>query len=146
MNFRNLLFGGSTLTSKPADAGRAFLRIFTGLALALGHGISKIPPSDSFVDGVAEMGFPIAMFFAWMAALTEFAGGLLLAVGISTRPVALLITINMAVAAFIRHAGDPFGGKERALLFLAIALFFLLAGAGRYAVDSLLRSKNTNRL
>jgi uncharacterized membrane protein YphA (DoxX/SURF4 family) len=41
----------------------------------------------------------------------------------------------MAVAVVIRHAGDPFGNRELALLYGVIALLFLLAGPGRYSVD-----------
>jgi len=44
----------------------------------------------------------------------------------------------MLVALLIRHAPDPFATKEKALLYAAVALLFLLAGAGKYSVDALL--------
>jgi len=47
----------------------------------------------------------------------------------------------MFVAAFIRHGADPFSGKEKALLFFFISLAFLLIGAGKYGVDTWLRSR-----
>ena len=45
----------------------------------------------------------------------------------------------MATAAFVRHAADPFRQKELALLFLATAFLFLCAGAGRFALDRLIK-------
>ena len=94
------------------DIGLLMLRLFTGLALALAHGINKLPPTDRFVVGVVDMGFPIPAFFAWASGLTEFGGGLLLAAGLFTRPAAFFIAVNMAVATFIRQAGDPFNSTS----------------------------------
>jgi len=127
--------GGSLV----AHLGFAFLRVFTGLSLAFAHGIGKIPPSERFVESVADMGFPIPHVFAWAAGITEFFGGLLLAAGILTRPSAFFIVITMAVAGLVRHADDPFTTKEKALLFGFVALMFLLVGSGKYAVDALIR-------
>jgi putative oxidoreductase len=41
----------------------------------------------------------------------------------------------MAVAAFIAHAADPFGTKEKPLLFLVIFIVLLLTGGGKYSLD-----------
>ena len=135
---RNLLLG-TTVNARSTDLGLLLLRVFTGLALALAHGRGKFPPSPRFIDGVAKMGFPLPEVFAWAAAGAELIGGVLLAIGLLTRPSSALIAMTLGTAAFIRHANDPFGGKEKALLFLAIAILFLLAGAGRYSVDALIR-------
>ena len=48
----------------------------------------------------------------------------------------------MTVAAFVRHAADPFGGKEKAVLYLVGAVTLLFAGAGRYAVDTAIRRRS----
>jgi putative oxidoreductase len=124
-----------------ADAGLLILRAFTGLALALAHGVRKVPPSEGFVGRVEEMGFPAAELFAWGAGFAEFVCGLLLAIGLLTRPAAFFIVINMAVVAFVAHAGDAFGDREKGLLFGVIALTFLVIGAGRYSVDAFLRRR-----
>ena len=125
------------------DRGLAalILRVFAGLALALAHGIDKMPPSDAFVGAVAGMGFPSPESFAWAAGIAELAGGLLLAIGLLTRPAAILIAITMLVAAFLGEAGNPFSDREPALLFAAIAIYFVLAGPGRYSVDGWLRAR-----
>ncbi|MFW6058851.1 MAG: DoxX family protein [Phycisphaeraceae bacterium] len=136
---RLLLFGGPDHLSVPAEIGALALRVGAGLGLALGHGINKMPPSDGFITGVGEMGFPLPTLFAWMAGLAEFAGGLLVVLGLLTRPAALFATCTMATAFFIRHANDPFGDKELAMLYGLVMLMFCFAGAGRFSIDRMLR-------
>jgi putative oxidoreductase len=138
---QRLVFGGTGGATSVADAGLLVLRVFAGLALALAHGLGKLPPPQPFIDGVGRLGFPVPTVFAWSAALAEFGGGLLLALGLATRPAAVFIAITMWVAAFLQHRADPFLGKERALLFLFIAVAFMLTGAGRYSIDALIRGK-----
>ena len=43
--------------------------------------------------------------------------------------------MQMLVAAFIQHAGDPFGSREKALLFALIFIAILLLGPGPFSVD-----------
>ena len=81
------------------------------------------------------MGFPAPQFFAWAAGISEFGGGIFLALGLMTRPASLLIGTTMFAAAFIRHAGDPFASKEKALLFFVTAVALTLIGAGKYSLD-----------
>jgi uncharacterized membrane protein YphA (DoxX/SURF4 family) len=78
------------------------------------------------------------------AILGEFIGGILLALGLLTRPAALWIILVMGGAAFHVHLGDPLfstGGaaKEMALLYFAPALCFLLTGSGRTGIDRAIR-------
>lgn len=154
---RNFLFGGPGAATRFGDIGLALARIGLGAFLAIGHGYGKIfaadgsfGPSEQFVGGVAAMGFPMPIVFAWMAALTEFLGGTLLALGLFTRPIALALAFNMAVAAFVAHAADPFfttGGrsKEFALLYFIPFVMFFFTGAGRFAIDALLRGRKGPR-
>lgn len=138
---REFLVGGAGGGSATADAGLLFVRVFTGLSLLLAHGMAKLPPPARFVAGVEEMGFALPLLFAWAAALSESVGGLLLAIGLLTRPAALFLLTTMFVAAFVRNAGAPFGDRELALVYGAVALLFLLAGSGRYSPDAQLRRK-----
>src|SRR5688572_18676469 len=133
-----IITGGRGGASRSADLGLLLLRIFFGSALALAHGLKKLPPSDRFVAGVVEMGFPAPIVFAWLSTIAEFFCAMLLVIGLATRPAAVFVALNMAVAAFIRQAGDPFGEIELALAYLAVAVAFVLTGAGRYSVDALI--------
>ena len=125
------------------DVGLLVLRVLTGCFIAT-HGYGKIFTDgrmEKFAEGVAEMGFPVPIVFAWAAALSELVGGLLMAAGLFTRYAAFLVFSTMTVAAFIRHADDPFSMKEKALLFWTISLAIMLMGAGRYALDRLIAKK-----
>jgi putative oxidoreductase len=139
-SLRDLFFGTET-TGPVGDIGLLLLRLFAGLALAFAHGINKLPPAEGFVNMIGGFGFPAPALFGWMSGLTEFVGGILLALGLFTRPVAALIVGNMIVAVVFGHAGDPFGRRELALMFLVVALMYLFVGAGRYAADTLLRRR-----
>ena len=141
----NFLFGGPG-SSRVGDIGLLVLRVGAGLLMAFGHGFSKVyadgrfGPPQRLIDNVANLNFPAPTAFAWMAALTEFVGGILLAVGLLTRPAALALAFNMSVAAFLVHRNDPLfamGGpaKEAALTYLAPFVALVLLGPGRYAVD-----------
>ena len=136
----DLLFGRE-VNARATDLGLAVLRIFAGLALAFGHGWGKVPPGDGFVGMIGGMGFPAPVLFAWLAALAEFLGGLLLALGLLTRPVSLVVAGHFAIVVAIAHAGDPFGRRELGLFFLFVALLYLCAGAGRYSLDAVLRPR-----
>jgi putative oxidoreductase len=76
-----------------------------------------------------------------IAMLSEFVGGILVAIGLATRPAALFVTATMLGAAFVAHSGDPFSKKESALAYALVALVVLVAGPGRYSVDARLEKK-----
>ncbi|MCS7082315.1 MAG: DoxX family protein [Bacteroidetes bacterium] len=123
------------------------LRVLAGLGM-MTHGWPKLfEPGrwERFVDSVERMGFPVPEFFAAAAALSELIGGALLALGLATRPAAAFILITMTVAAFWRHAGDPFAERELALLYLFVALGFLLYGGGRYSLDAWMAKRSRSK-
>ncbi len=121
------------------------LRLYTGAVFVIFHGGPKIAGllsgSSPFADGVAAMGFPAPLLFAWLAALAEFGGGLLLLLGLFTRPAALAIAATMAVAVLGAHSDDPFAVKEKALTFLVIALSLALSGPGALALSDRFRRR-----
>jgi putative oxidoreductase len=136
MRMRKWLFDKGIAGPTAADAGLLVLRLTAGLMLALLHGLGKVPPSDGFVGRVGGMGFPAPLLFAWLAAIAEFFGGLLLAVGLLTRPVGVFVFLHFLAVVFIAHAGDPVGRRELAMLFGLIALVLSLTGPGRYSLDA----------
>ncbi|MEM9666266.1 MAG: DoxX family membrane protein [Bacteroidota bacterium] len=130
----------------PTDLGLTLLRVATGLALAIVF--EKVLPREGvwgpqawFVADVAAMGFPYPAFFAWAAALAEFVGGLLLVVGLATRPAALLNAIVLFVAAFLHHGGDIALNGLMAFTFFIMTVTLLLTGPGRFSLDHLIATR-----
>lgn len=136
---KTILFGGETGLSYAANAGLALLRIFTGISLAFAHGIGKVPPGEGLITGTANLGFPMPVLFAWAAGLSEFLGGILLALGFLTRISSFFIACTMLTALIGVHGADPFQKQELAFLYFFVAIAFMLKGAGDWSVDSFLR-------
>lgn len=141
--WKSLLFG--IHEDKSGHVGLLFLRIFAGLAMAFSHGWGKIPPSEKFIAGVAKLGFPAPDFFAWAAGLSEFAGGILIAIGLFTRPSSFFLAITMFVAAFGKHGAEAFGAQEKALLYAVLAILLVIQGPGKYSLDWLIDKKLYSR-
>jgi putative oxidoreductase len=119
------------------------MRVLAGLGLAFAHGVRKLPPSDPFVARVDSLGFPIPELFAWGAGVIEFAGGLLIVLGLLTRPAASLALIVVGTAYFGAHADDTFTDAEAAFLYGAIMLALALMGPGRFSLDAALDRRRT---
>lgn len=139
--FRNARPEHSTL----AELGSLLLRVFAGGAMALTHGLKKCPPSDKLIEGIADLGFPLAQYVAWLVMSAELLGGIALALGFCTRLSSFALVVTMAVAAFGAHASDPFAKKEMALLYGAIALYFLLRGSGAASIDGMWKGASRRR-
>jgi putative oxidoreductase len=76
----------------------------------------------------------------WIQGLFELVGGALLALGLFTRPVAFILSGNMAVAYFMGHASKGFfplvNGGDAAILCCFIFLLFFVTGPGRWSLDA----------
>lgn len=118
---------------------RSVLRIFAAFSY-ITHGTQKL-----FVVPVAEAGgsaVPLVSLLG-LAGVLETVGGLLLLLGLFTRPVAFLLSGEMAVAYFMVHFPRSFwpilNGGEVAMLFCFIWLYLAAAGPGPWSVDALWR-------
>lgn len=136
---KKILFKTTHENSFINEGAITLLRFAVGILLAGLHGSGKIPPHERFIDGVAALGFPAPIVFAWLAAIAELIGGIFLALGFLTRPSAIFITVTMFVAAFGKHIQDPWSVKELSILYLVAAIFFAIRGAGRWSVDNLIK-------
>jgi putative oxidoreductase len=113
------------------------LRIIVGL-LFLEHGLAKILDFPHVSTHVSCALFTLS---PGLQGLIELAGGLLLALGLFTRPVAFILSGNMAVAYFMAHAPRGFfpllNGGELAIVYCFLFLYFAVAGAGAWNLDLL---------
>ena len=115
------------------------LRIVTAF-LFVAHGAQKLfnyPPSPGGAVAVASL--------MGVAGILEFTGGLLLLVGLLTRPVAFILSGLMAVAYFMAHAPGGFlplvNKGETAVLYCFIFLYLAVAGGGEWSLDNSLRKR-----
>ena len=111
------------------------LRIMSAL-LFLAHGTQKIL---GFPPMAAGRPLPDAFTLSWTAGVLELVGGVLLALGLFTRPVAFVLAGEMAFAYFIGHAPRSFfpalNGGDAAILFCFIFLYLVAAGPGPWSLD-----------
>lgn len=124
------------------DTSALLLRVGFGSTLSLMHGLNKLKHPDAFLSHVAKT-FPAPALLGWAAMLSEFAGGLLLALGLFTRCAGTFIAGTLFVAAFKVHAADPFAKKELAFAYALVGLAFAIGGPGRYAIDTLIARKRS---
>lgn len=119
------------------------LRIVAGF-LFIQYGTSKLFafPGPMTPDGASA---PL-MSMMGVAGLLEVAGGALLTLGLFTRPVAFVLSGEMAFAYFIGHAATSFwpllNQGTNAVLFCFLFLFFSAAGPGAFALSSILGRKS----
>jgi putative oxidoreductase len=108
------------------------LRIVSAL-IFLEHGTSK------FLDFPVPPHVPAAWSLPWYGGLMELVGGLLLLLGLFSRPVALLLSGEMAVAYWVAHfPRSPFpslSGGDAAILFCFVFLYIAVAGPGPWSLD-----------
>ncbi len=115
----------------------ALLRIVAGYTFLL-HGSAKLlsMPHVAMFDG-------LQLFSLYgLAGVLELVGGLLLVLGLFTRPVAFVLSGQMAVAYFMAHASEGrvlmplLNGVESAVLFCFVFLYLFVAGGGAWALDN----------
>jgi putative oxidoreductase len=152
---KNLLFGH--FLGRFKDTGLLLMRVGLGLPFVLVMGRNKLFGGTNMWEGVggratallgmeSEGFLPILLGF--MASITEFFGGLLLIVGLLTRPAAAMLGFTMFVA-FLTHLkfdglekmlAQPYSGSWSLQLIFVFAALAIL-GAGRLSRDYMLTKK-----
>ena len=124
-----------------AGGGELALRLALGITF-LAHGRHKITDPTAFAAFLTQLGVPAPHLSAWSIALLETAGAVGLMLGIGTRPIALALAIDMAVAlAKVRIPKAPFtsgpeqSGWDSEFMLLASALALAFTGGGRFSID-----------
>lgn len=117
----------------------ALVRLAAGLSLAA-HGYPKlfgdVARSAAFFD---QAGYAPGLFWNYAVGTTEFVGGLCLAAGFLTRPVAVPILVFLGTAVTFHWPKGFYwnlGGFEYPLLWALVVLHFLVHGGGRFSLDA----------
>jgi putative oxidoreductase len=136
----------ATVEDAMRDLGFLLLRLVVGGLLA-GHGAQKLfgwfggPGPDGVAGWLESLGLHPGHFWARMAGVGEFGGGLLTALGLGG-PVGPIMMLSTMVTAAVRgHWGKPIwateGGAELPVTNMAVGTALALAGPGRYSLDRL---------
>lgn len=128
---RSPLLSGTSLN---LDLGLLLLRLVSG-GVMLTHGLPKL---QKILAGNFQFADPIGIGPELSLILVTFAEvicAILILAGLLTKPAAIPLIIDMAVAFLIAHQTDPFGDKELTLIFLGMFLTLFFTGPGRYSLD-----------
>ena len=121
-------------------------RVAIGICFVV-HALGKLGLVGSgtmqgFQDWLESLGVPLPAVNARMAMLSELVGGTLLALGLFTRPAAVVLIGTMAVAGLVGHKGagylitnDP-PGAEYTINLSVICVMFILTGPGAISLDA----------
>lgn len=114
----------------------SILRIVSAL-IFMAHGTQKILGFPASSTNPAMLSLP------WIAGILELVGGALLLIGLFSRPIAFLLSGEMAVAYFMAHAPKnlfpALNGGDAAILFCFVFLYIAFAGPGPLSVDAQMR-------
>lgn len=137
------------LNSK-AGAAAVILRVPVGLILAA-HGAQKLFAwfggygLEGTGQWMASIGLEPGYWLALMAGSAEFFGGIALALGLLTRPAAVVTAFTMLIAIFSVHINNGLfmanNGYEYALTLLVATAALAVQGAGSFSVDSVIAKK-----
>ena len=123
-----------TTLDRYAPYALAALRIVTAL-IFMAHGTQKLFGFPAPPQG----GLPAAFSLFWIGGVLELVGGLLILLGLFTRPVAFVLAGEMAVAYWMFHAPqDPFPANnmgDAAILYCFVFLYLVAAGPGAFSID-----------
>jgi uncharacterized membrane protein YphA (DoxX/SURF4 family) len=154
---KNLLFGSVKTDSVIFNWGYFLFRVYAGLSIALGAGLSKVfhkinekgsdgwdnmafGASDWFINQVKDIGFTFISpsFWAYLAIYGEFLGGLLIAFGLFTRLSSIQLAFQFFIVSFVWYDSPEFmtGMYYQQLIFWSFVMTYA-AGDGKYSLTNL---------
>ncbi|MBE0565141.1 MAG: DoxX family protein [Krumholzibacteria bacterium] len=135
-------------TNRLVDLGLLLIRVMVGVVFVY-HGQGKLFGGlEGFAGALQSMGVPAPQLAAWVVALSEFGGGLVLIAGVAFRYALWPLFITMMVASFKAHAGRfslQDGGMEFALTLGVVVLGLILTGPGGLSLERFLPRRGKRR-
>jgi len=121
----------------------AFLFMVHGAQILFGFPAPMMPGATGLMSQIGTEGLRPLMSSLGVGGILELFGGLLVLLGLFTRPVAFILSGLMAVAYFTVHAPNGFwpllNQGELAALYCFVFLFLSVAGGGAWSIDRLIR-------
>jgi putative oxidoreductase len=119
------------------DSAETLMRVICGVIFAV-HGFPKIMDPLAASGMVESLGFYPGAFWAVLLSVTEFVAGILLAIGLLTRPAAVAASVILAVTVYAHWVafGQGYAGSEKSILWLGMSIFFAVRGANSQSVDA----------
>ena len=119
------------------ESAETILRVAAG-ALLVTHGYGKILNPFGASGMVESLGFYPGAFWSPLLSATEFFGGILVTIGLFTRPAAFAAMIVLAVTVYFHGIaqGEGLMGAEKSILWTLIMFFFVIRGANGHSVDA----------
>lgn len=112
------------------------MRVMAGVAL-MAHGWGKVLNPMGAVGMVEKIGFYPGVFWSPLLSFTEFGAGLLLVLGLLTRPAAAASSVILLVTVYFHWImlDQGYKGSELSLIWITITLLLLAKGAGKFSLD-----------
>ena len=119
------------------DWAETLLRVVAGAALVT-HGMGKIGDPFGAAGMVESLGFYPGAFWSVLLSCTEFFGGILIAIGLLTRPASFAAMIVLLVTVWFHWMtmDQGYQGAEISIIWAAIFAYFVIRGGNRHSVDA----------
>ncbi|MEX0771786.1 MAG: DoxX family protein [Balneolales bacterium] len=122
------------------DLALLLLRIGVGVIFMLA-GWGKLTGIEGPQTMFADLGIPVSGLMAWVVAIIEFFGGLMVLTGTYIRIPTPFLAFIMLIAILTVSMPQGFGAMRLDLLLLLTALALLMLGSGKYSVDQMLNKR-----
>jgi putative oxidoreductase len=127
----------SSLYAALHDSAETLLRVVAGAALVT-HGLGKVVDPFGATGMVESLGFYPGAFWSPLLSFTEFFSGILVAVGLLTRPASFAAMFILLVTVWFHWVSldQGYSGAEKSILWASIFFYFLIRGGNRHSVDA----------
>jgi len=128
----------SNSENKYVDLAPLLLRIGVGVIFIIA-GWVKITGIEGTQGFFGNIGIPLPGIMAWVVAIVEFVGGIMVLLGAYARIPYLLLAFVMVVALLTTKLGGEFSAARLDLMLTLASLALFFMGSGKYSVDEKLK-------